>query len=302
MLINFPYIQRDTPVHRLDPRVKFILLVAYGAVAAQTINFWFILVGLIGSFLYYGQAKLKWSETKGVWTAIIILISMIVFLNYFISGGSIVQGIPTSQQHIFASIPFFRFMGQFPFVTGSSLPLSTEIIVFAVTQGMRNLSIALLAIPLTYTTDPGYLGATFKGMGLPDRFAYAIELSFRFLPTVGRDFSTTLDAQRARGFEIDKLRGGLFSKVARLAPMIVPVVIGSIVGAEDIINAMELRGFGLGKRTWLNRIQARPVDRIWIIIILSAFVLITIWSIVGMFAGGTFRILSTQGIPAFLFP
>jgi Cobalt transport protein len=81
------------------------------------------------------------------------------------------------------------------------------------------------------------------------------------LPRVARDFGTTLDAQRARGFEIDKIRGGILSKIARLAPMVVPVVIGSIVEAEDIISAMELRCFGVGKRTWFTKLHARPLDR-----------------------------------------
>src|SRR5205807_9268082 len=142
-------------------------------------------------------------------------------------------------------------------------------------QGLRNFGIAFLAIPIPFTTNPGLMGIAFKGMGLPDKFAYAVDLSFRFLPSVTRDFGTTLDAQRARGFEIDKLRGGIFSKIAKLAPMVVPVVIGSVVGAEDIINAMELRCFGVGKRSWLTELHARPTD--WIVILLSiiAFVAIT---------------------------
>src|SRR5437870_10309599 len=51
-----------------------------------------------------------------------------------------------------------------------------------ISQGMRNFSIALLAVPIPYTTNPGHIGIAFKGLGLPDKFAYAIDLSFRFLP------------------------------------------------------------------------------------------------------------------------
>ena len=57
MLINFVYIKRDSPVHRLDPRVKFVLLFAYSLSAAQTSNFWFILAGFIGALIYYSQAR-----------------------------------------------------------------------------------------------------------------------------------------------------------------------------------------------------------------------------------------------------
>ncbi len=162
---------------------------------------------------------------------------------------------------------------------------------------------SLFAVPISYTTAPDLYGVAFKYMGLPDKFSYAVDLSFRFLPTILRDFGTTLDAQRARGFEIDKLRGGIFGKIARLAPMIVPVVIGSILGAEDIINAMELRCFGIGKRTWLTELHARQIDRTLIALSLIGFVVITILNVLGYFyASGPLHVLHSQGIPHFLAP
>lgn len=303
MLINFPYIQRDSFVHRLDPRAKFILLFAYGFAAAQTSNFWVILAGFIGAVIYYRQAHLKWIETRRAWVVIIILNTMIVFVNYFLSGGAVVQGVDLTHQHILYSLPFLGLKRLPPFLGPAPLVFSVESITFMLTQGMRNFSIALLAVPIPFTTNPGHLGIAFKGMGVPDKFAYAIDLSFRFLPTVARDFGTTLDAQRARGFEIDKLRGGIFSKIARMAPMVVPVVIGSVVGAEDIISAMELRCFGVGKRSWLTELHARPAD--WAIILLSiiVFIAITVLSILGNFyTHGFLHMLHTQGIPSFLLP
>ena len=303
MLFNFPYIQRNTPVHRLDPRVKLILLFFFGIAAAQTSNFWFILAGLIGAAFYYSKAHLKWSETKRAWIFIIALNIMLVVGNYFLSGGSVVQGVDLSHQHVLFSIPFIGFKSQRPFIGPSPLIFSVESITFMITQGMRNFSIALLAIPIPFTTNPNQIGAAFKGMGVGDKFAYAIDLSFRFLPTVARDFATTLDAQRARGFEIDKLRGGIFGKIARLAPMVVPVVIGSVVGAEDIISAMELRCFGVGKRTWLIKLHARPVDRIIISLTLIGFAGMILLNILGNFyTSGPLHVLHTQGIPYFLVP
>jgi len=303
MLINFPYIQRNSFVHRLDPRAKFLLLFAYGFAVAQTSNFWVIFGGLIGAAIYYQQAHLKWVETKRAWFIIIVLNIMIVFVNYFLSGGAVVQGVDLTHQHVLYNLPFLGLSRQFPFFSPGKLLFSVESIIFMITQGMRNFSIALLAVPLPFTTNPGHLGVTFKGLGLPDKFAYAVDLSFRFLPTVARDFGTTLDAQRARGFEVDKLRGGIFSKIARLAPMVVPVVIGSIVGAEDIISAMELRCFGVGRRSWLTELRARPVDRLFITLALVGFLAITLLNILGNFyTQGFLHVLHTQGIPQFLAP
>lgn len=303
MLINFPYIKRDTPIHRLDPRAKFLLLFAYGLAAAQTSNFWLILAGFIGSAYYYRLARLKWSETKRVWFIIIFLNFMIIFVNYFLSGGAIVQGVDLTHQHVLATVPFLGLKRQAPFIGPAPLLISVESMIFMLTQGLRNFSIAFLAVVIPFTTNPGLMGITFRGMGIPDRFAYAIDLSFRFLPSVARDFGTTLDAQRARGFEIDKLRGGIFSKIAKLAPMVVPVVIGSVVGAEDIISAMELRCFGVGKRSWLIELHARRIDRVIITLCLVGFFVLTAWNIAGNFySSGILHFLHIQGIPSFLTP
>jgi energy-coupling factor transport system permease protein len=84
------------------------------------------------------------------------------------------------------------------------------------------------------------------------------------VPTLGRDFTTTLDAQRARGYEVDKLQGGLFERIRRLAPLVVPVVITAILSGEEIIDAMDLRAFGTHKRTWIRKLQYRVLDFIYI--------------------------------------
>jgi energy-coupling factor transport system permease protein len=83
----------------------------------------------------------------------------------------------------------------------------------------------------------------------------------------------------------------------------VPVVIGSIVGAEDIISAMELRCFGIGKRTWFIELHARLVDRGVITLALLGFAITTIWNILGNFyMSGLLYALHSQGIPKFLAP
>jgi energy-coupling factor transport system permease protein len=75
-----------------------------------------------------------------------------------------------------------------------------------------------------------------------------------------------MDAQKARGYEIEKLKGGLFAQVRKLAPLIVPVTIHSLVGSEDIIDAMDLRAFGVGPRTWLEELHYRRRDRVLIVL------------------------------------
>jgi energy-coupling factor transport system permease protein len=145
-----------------------------------------------------------------------------------------------------------------------TLDITVERIVFAISQLVRVFSIAIMTILIPYSLNPALYGITFKGLGLPDKIAYAMDLTMRFIPTFGRDFQLTMDAQRARGYELEKISGGLIQQVRKLGPLIVPVTIHAIIGSEDIIDAMDLRAFGVGPRTWLEKLDYQIKDRILI--------------------------------------
>jgi energy-coupling factor transport system permease protein len=162
-----------------------------------------------------------------------------------------------------------------------SLDITIERVFFSVSQLVRVASMAIMTILIPYSLNPALYGITFKGLGMSDKFAYAMDLTMRFIPTFGRDFQLTMDAQRARGYELEKISGGLIAQVRKLGPIFVPVTIHAIIGSEDIIDAMDLRAFGVGPRTWLDVLTYQMRDRI-----LIAFgVLILIASIVIGFMG-----------------
>jgi energy-coupling factor transport system permease protein len=104
-----------------------------------------------------------------------------------------------------------------------------------------------------------------------------MDLTMRFIPTFARDFQLTMDAQRARGYEVEKLSGGIIEQVRKMAPIFVPVTIHAIISSEDIIDAMDLRAFGVGPRTWLEVLTRDFKDRvlIWfgVVILVAALVL-----------------------------
>jgi energy-coupling factor transport system permease protein len=157
-----------------------------------------------------------------------------------------------------------------------SFNLTTERLWFALTQVVRILSISSLFLVIPFTMNPRQYGVTFRGLGLPDRIAYTLDLAFRFVPTLGRDFQVTLDAQRARGYEVEKVEGGLITQIRKLAPLVVPVTMNAILSGEDIANAMDLRCFGLKKRTWIEKLTYHS----WDFVLIGLGVVLLIGSIV----------------------
>ncbi|MBM4464285.1 MAG: energy-coupling factor transporter transmembrane protein EcfT [Chloroflexi bacterium] len=267
MLIAWKYRERDTIIQRLDPRARIIFMLA---MLFSVIQFWDlrITLGFLALALaQYFLARLTWRDTRRAWLLISILIVFMTILTFLTGRG----GVATAylEEHVLT-----RFGPLSLPIVGWSLTvdISVEKTIFAITQMARMYAITSLAIAVPYTIDPSLYGVTFRGLGLPDKFAYAMDLAFRFVPTLGRDFSITLDSQRARGYEVEKLEGGIVAQIRKLAPLIVPVTINAIVGAEDIIDAMDLRCFGVEKRTWLQKLKYERADRALVVFSVFLFV------------------------------
>jgi energy-coupling factor transport system permease protein len=262
MLITWKYRERNTIIQRLDPRARIIFMLA---MLFSVVQFWdlrLVLGFLALALAQYFLARLTWRETRRAWLLISILIVFMTILTFLTGRGGVSYAY--FEEHVITRLGPFSL----PIVGWQiGLDITVEKTVFAISQMVRMFAITTLAVTVPYTIDPSLYGVTFRGLGLPDKFAYAMDLAFRFVPTLGRDFSITLDSQRARGYEVEKLEGGIIAQIRKLAPLIVPVTINAIVGGEDIIDAMDLRCFGIGKRTWLQKLRYRKAD--WALIAFS---------------------------------
>jgi energy-coupling factor transport system permease protein len=275
MLVTWRYRKRKSLIQSFDPRAWIIF---YGCFLASTLFFWdlrvlsfFLVIALVVVF----TSGIQWHEMARAWIFIggfIILFSILTFLTG--RGGMEFY----TQEHLIASLSApFTIFGWRP-----SLDITVERTFYAISMLARVFSIASMTILIPYSLNPIQYGITFHGLGLPDKIAYAMDLTMRFIPTFGRDFSLTMDAQRARGYEMEKVRGGLFAQVRKLAPLIVPVTIHAIAGSEDIIDAMDLRAFGIGPRTWLEELHYRRRDRLLIAFGVALFLVSTSVSLFGV--------------------
>jgi len=277
MLIAWRYRERDTIIQRLDPRARIIFMLA---MLFSIIQFWDLRVMLLFlgvAVLQYALARLTWRETRRVWILISIIIVFMTILTFLTGRGGVDYAY--HEEHLIhrlgpLSLPIVRWH--------ISLDITAEKTIFALSQLVRMYAITIMAITIPYTVNPSLYGVTFRGLGLPDKFAYAMDLAFRFVPTLGRDFTVTLDSQRARGYEVEKLSGGLVAQIRRLAPLLVPVTINAIVGAEDIVDAMDLRAFGVGPRTWVHRLTYRRADYLLIAAGVLLFVASTALAFLGL--------------------
>ena len=258
MLVAWRYRKRtNSLIQRFDSRAWIIFYLCF---LFSTLAFWdirFLMFFFVISLLVLLTSGVQWREIRRAFVFIIGFVFFFSVLTFLTGrGGTEVY----EQEHVIRELRAgFSIFGWTP-----TLKITVERAFFGVSQFARVFSIAVMTILIPYSLNPALYGITFKGLGLPDKIAYAMDLTMRFIPTFGRDFQLTMDAQRARGYELEKIRGGLIQQVRKLGPLMVPVTIHAIIGSEDIIDAMDLRAFGIGPRTWLEQLSYRLSDRLLI--------------------------------------
>jgi energy-coupling factor transport system permease protein len=258
MLVSWRYRKRDSIIQFFDPSAWLIF---YTCFVISTLFFWDVryLAFFTGiSLLVVFNADISWSESRRTWIFIGGFITFFALLTFLTGRGGVEV---YEQEHLLRELkaPFSIFGWQ------PQLRITAEKIMFALGQFERVFSLASMTILIPYSLNPAHYGVIFRRLGLPDKIAYAMDLTMRFIPTFGRDFQLTMDAQKARGYELEKLQGGLIAQVRKLAPLIIPVTIHAIAGSEDIIDAMDLRAFGTGPRTWLVQLKYERKDHALIV-------------------------------------
>ncbi|HEX9439744.1 MAG TPA: energy-coupling factor transporter transmembrane component T [Roseiflexaceae bacterium] len=246
MIATWSYKDRDTIIQRLDPRARVIFI---GCATLAAVLVWDLRLLLIPFGLALVQlflARLTWRELRRFALVIGFFIVFVTVLTLLTGRGGV--GVYDIEHPIW--------QGR---VLGLRYSISAERLAFAMSQLVRLFALAALSVVLLSTMHPGSYGITFRRLGLPDNLAFALDLAFRFVPSLSSDFMTTLDAQRARGYELERA-GGLLKAIRNLAPLIVPITIGSILRGEDVIDAMNLHAFGTGPRTWLQELHYHTRD------------------------------------------
>ena len=259
MNITPRYLGRGSWLARRDPRLLVLVVVLFVFTMSQVWDFRAVVGLVIVAFAYYRLAGIPFREVRRNWIAALTLITIIVFVNTILTGSRF-EGIV---QHSFFSFPLL------------GTPVSAESVSYAVTQWLRYVGMIAVGFPVAFCVAPSDFGVTFARLGIPYKLAFAVDLTFRFLPSLANEYQQTIDAQRVRGYD-PAAGGNPIVRLRRSVPILVPFAVNAIVGAEDTIDAMDLRGFGTGPRTWLRHLSFDRLDRIVLLGFVGLLIVATI--------------------------
>ena len=251
------YIPLDSLIHKIDPRVKIIIMMILMLAVFLVPNFY----GYGLMFLVLTFAVLLSRLTIGFiiksMKPVLFMMSILFILNIFL--------IQTGN---------LRFEFLFIKIYDDAI-IQTLFIVF------RLMLMIMVTTLLTATTAPLDLTLGIEDLLKPlKRFkvpaheiAMMISIALRFIPTLIEDTQRIMNAQASRG--VDLQEGKLKEKISGIISMIVPLFISSYHRAEDLADAMEARGYFPGKeRTRYKQLQVRFSD--YFILVCSILVLVAV--------------------------
>ena len=209
------YLDRNTFVHRLDPRTKMFLLLGMFVLAFAFTDPIYLLV-VLAIVLFFGYLSRSLSNLRRIWFVLLaIAFVSIILCSIFGSGQA----------------PFFLFVEWEAFVYGIGIALRLDIAIIA--------SVIFLS-----TTRNEEVTIGLVRLRIPYRFAFAVSGTLRLVSTPVAAGLTISEAQRSRGLDLDS--GNIFSRVRKRVPLLVPAFATTVRSTRTLPMAQASRGFGAG--------------------------------------------------------
>jgi energy-coupling factor transport system permease protein len=126
--------------------------------------------------------------------------------------------------------------------------------------GLRLLAMGLAIFAVLYSTRGEALVRGLTSLGLPYSLALTLGLALRFIPTLRLGHDSITRAQRARGLDLEGLKG--WRRARAQMPIFVALIVSSFRASEQLSRALEARGFnapGVRRTAWVE-LRFRPLD------------------------------------------
>ncbi len=252
LLLPGMYIAADSPVHRLDPRVKLGAALGLMALPFAAPGLWsnLFLTAFVAAIAFLSMAPplalLRTLRTM-FW------IGCFMFFFYL-----------------------FTTPGR-PLITLGSVATTWEGMWVGATQVYRLCLLIVVSALLSFTTSPAQLAhgiETLIGplarLGLPVRdLAMVLTIALRFVPTLFDQVDKIAKTQQARGADIHSANP--LRRMQSWRPLFVPIFVSAFRRADELATAMEARGFrGAQHRTHLYQLRLTRQDLAASLIVLGA--------------------------------
>ena len=223
------YYPTDSPIHKMDPRVKILLLIALIVaifLARNLLAFVPVIAFLVlVTRLSRVPVKMMIKSLKPL--------RLILILTF--------------------ALNLFFLQGETPLLDLGFAVIKKESLITAVHYSLRLILLVLGSSLLTLTTPPITLTDGLERLLSPLRvihfpaheMAMMMSIALRFIPTLLEEADKIMKAQTARGADFES--GNLIARAKAMVPLLVPLFVSSFRRAGDLAMAMEARCYHGGE-------------------------------------------------------
>lgn len=230
------YLPQDSPLHRRDPRVKIIAVLIFSILILRM-------------------------NMKGLAVSACILTAL-----------ALLSRIPIRSllKSLYPVVPFFSVLfilyvlltpgNPVPILPNGPIQITYEGLNIGTNQVTRFSLLILNASLFTMTTNPTEIAAGLERLLRPVRIigissnniAMMISLALRFFPELAGELNTLRQAQIARGGGFGSNRTA--RKIKAVGYLAFTVAVNILRRCDELVDAMEARGYSPGKRTYLREL------------------------------------------------
>lgn len=239
------YFPGNSYIHKLDPRVKILLTIAFVVMLFIASNPIGLSVGILFLIITYIISKIPFSMVLKSLKPIIPIVIFTSILNI-----------------LFVTDETFLF--EFWIIR-----ISLKGIITAITMSIRIICLIAGTMLLTYTTSPISLTDGLERLMKPlaairfpvHEISMMMTIALRFIPTLIEETDKIMNAQKARGADLSS--GKILNRIKALIPILIPLFVSSFRRADELALAMECRCYRGGEgRTRLKQLSLGMCDLI----------------------------------------
>lgn len=225
-------------LHKLDPRMKLILTLAIIVVIFLCKNFFSLgviaLTAVLAAVISKVPAKMILKSLKPI---VIILVFTAILNVFYTTGGDV----------------YFEWW---------KIQITEKGVNTAIFTMARIVSLVVISSLLTYTTTPTMLTDGLERILSPLKFfkikvhtlAMMMTLALRFIPTLIEEIDRIMNAQKARGADLET--GSIIQRAKALIPIFIPLMVSSFRRAYELAFAMTCRCYTGGEgRTRMKQMK-----------------------------------------------
>ncbi len=247
------YLPGESAIHRLDPRTKIVLMIAYIVLIFLVKR---LAVFLVPALLLILMLLLSRAPLSYLWSSVKPMRWLVVFM--FI-------------------INLFFTKGETVWLSWWIIRITREAVLQAVFITLRLVLLVCGTSVLTLTTSPIALTdgierllTPLKALRFPaHELAMMMTIALRFIPTLIEETDRIKKAQMARGADFES--GNLIARAKSMIPILVPLFVSAFRRADELAMAMESRCYHGGEgRTRMRELRFHAGDLVAMIVMAAA--------------------------------